>query len=167
MTNYVEPGSGACERYEALLEDYLNGELNANEAKFAADHWENCVACKTALKSAAESVKLLRLAEPSADPGLGFARRVMARIRAAESELLIKRANYWQPFVALGWRFTATATLAVAVLVSYNAGWGHPAQPKTAELRPTVDIFAPEPVRAPLSGDEVLILMAENGHAKF
>lgn len=161
-------GNRACERYEALLEDYLSGELSGAAARSAAEHWQNCAACRAALQHAVASVRLLRAVEPSADPGPGFARTVMARIRAAESESAAGRASFWQLFVSFGWRFAATATLAVAILVTYNAGWGGRLQPKASTARPidSVDIFAPEPASAPVNRDEVLMMVADNGHGK-
>lgn len=161
-------GNGACQEYEALLEDYLNGELSGADARLAVEHWQNCAGCRQALQNAAASVRLLRAAEPSADPGPGFARIVMTRIRAVESERSAGRANLWQSFVSLGWRFAATATLALVGLVTYNAGWGHRTQPNVVAVRPTesTDIFGPEPARAPANGDEVLMMVAENGYGK-
>ena len=162
-------GNAACEKYEVLLEDYLNGELSGADAKSVAEHWQECAGCRAALQNSVAGLRLLRASEPSADPGAGFARIVMARIRAAESERASGRANFWQPFVSFGWRFAATATLALGVLVSYNAGLGHRLQPNVATARPTdnIDIFAPEPARAPANGDEVLMMVADNSHAKF
>jgi len=161
--------TGACEQYEALLEDYMNGDLGAADARSAADHWQNCPGCRSALQKAAAGARLLRAAEPSLDPGTGFARMVMARIRTAENESAAMRLSFWQPFVSFGWRFAATATLALVALVTYNAGWGHPAQPNVAAARPTIasDIFAPEPARVPANGDEVLMMVADNGHGKY
>jgi anti-sigma factor RsiW len=150
-----------CHTQEALLEDYLNGELSAG-----TEHLEKCPACRTALEQATMSVRLLRLREPSPDPGPGFARRVIVRIRAAENERVALRANFWQPFVSFGWRFAATATLALVALVSYNVGWRHRAQPNMATARPTVDIFAPDPARVPVTGDEVLMMVADTGHER-
>ena len=169
MANELEFTNRGCERYEERLEDYLSGELSAQDAKSLAEHCQTCDACRTALNDAAGSVRLLRVAEPSADPGVGFARMVAARIREAESERRTVRANYWQPFVALGWRFAATATLALVVFVTYSTGRLHRAQPNVAAVRPTegIDIFAPEPAGAPVSRDEVLMMVADNGHAKF
>jgi len=162
-------GNAACEQYEALLEDYLNGELSAADAKVAAEHWQSCAGCRAALQHAAASLRLLRAAESSADPGPGFARMVIARIRAAEIDQAARRSSFWQPLVSFGWRFAATATLALGVLVSYNAGWGRRLQPNVATARPTdgIDIFAPEPARAPVNRDEVLMMVADNSHAKF
>jgi len=162
MASYLETGGGACEKYEALLEDYLSGELGSTDARAVAEHCQHCAGCRDALKMGAESARLLHAAPSSDDPGPGFARMVMARIRNAESETV--RANFWQPFVSFGWRFAATASLAVFALVSYNAGWGRRPQPNGIALRP-MDIFAPEPARAPSNGDEVLMMVADSGHA--
>ncbi|HXY77246.1 MAG TPA: zf-HC2 domain-containing protein [Candidatus Acidoferrales bacterium] len=162
--------SGACERYEALLEDYLNGELSGADARVASEHWQNCAACGDALQNAAASLRLLHAAEPSADPGPGFAHMVMARIRTAETEYdNAGHANFWQPFVSLGWRFVASATFAVGLLVSYNAGLGHRLQPTGPQVRPidSMDLFAPEPAGAPANRSEVLMMVADNSHAKY
>lgn len=164
MASYLESGGGACERYEALLEDYLNGELSGADARAVIDHCQRCEGCREALEMGAEGARLLHAALASPDPGSGFARIVMARIRNAETDTV--RANFWQPLVSFGWRFAATASLAVFALVSYNAGWGRRPQPKAAASRP-MDIFAPEPARAPANGDEVLMMVADSGHAKY
>src|ERR1700733_9753209 len=116
----------ACTKYEALLEDYLEGALDAAESTAVEKHWRDCTSCRVALDQASASVRLLRLAGPSAGPGPAFARTVTARIRAAESDLArsSERARFWQPLVKLGWRFAATATVVLGVLVTYEAGWG-------------------------------------------
>jgi len=152
--------------YEPLLEDYLSGQLGGTDVTSVLEHLHGCGSCSAALEHAAGSVGVLHAAEPSADPGPGFARIVMARIRAAENERVALRASPWQPFVAFGWRFAATATLALVAWLSYNAGWGHRAQPNVVALRPTIDIFAPDPAKVPATGDEVLIMVADNGHEK-
>lgn len=167
MATDPEAGHAECERHEPLLEDFLSGELSAADAQPSIEHLEKCSNCRGALDQAVMGARLLRAAEASADPGPGFARMVMARIRTSESEKAAVRANFWQPFVSLGWRFAATATLAVVGLVSYNVGWGHRVQPNVAVERPTqgTDIFS-EPARVPANGDEVLMMVADNGHAK-
>jgi hypothetical protein len=162
----------ACTKYEALLEDYLSGALEGAAAKCAAGHWKSCNGCRQALEDAAASVRVLRLASPSADPGPGFSRIVMARIREAQREgtgtRTIERTIFGQPFVSLAWRFAATATLALGIMVTYDAGWSHRTQPVVARVRPTqaTDLFAPDPGNPPANGDEVLMMVAENGHGK-
>lgn len=169
MSTNTEFENKACTRYEALLEDYLGGELSAAEAKTAEEHWRNCAACRDALEQASKSARLLRLAGPSDGPGPAFARTVMARIRAAERDAAVPdRTGFWQPLVRLGWRFAATATVLLAVLVTYDAGWGRHAQrnPRNARLIGVSDIFAPDPANPPASRDEVLMMEAETNHGK-
>jgi anti-sigma factor RsiW len=168
MATNILSSSAACPAYEAVLEDYLNGELSVAEANSAEEHWKTCAACRTALEQAAASMRLLRAAGPSADPGSGFARVVMARIRTAEQERAAERTVFWQPFVSWGWKFAATATLVLVGLVTYDAGWGHTSQPTADEVRATAmhDIFgfAPEPGQTPADRDEVLMMVAETSH---
>jgi anti-sigma-K factor RskA len=155
-----------CQKYAPLWEDYVDGQLDGADVTSALQHSHGCADCRAALEAATMSVRVLRVAEPSVDPGPSFARRVMARIRSVENERVAARANFWQPFVFLGWRFAATATLALVALVSYNAGWRHRTQPSVVAVRPTVDIFAPEPARVPVSRGDVLMMVADNGHEK-
>jgi hypothetical protein len=89
----------------------------------------------------------------------------MARIRAAQ-EQSAERASFWQPFVSVGWRFAATAALALVAMLTYDAGWGNRSQPNIAEVRPNAvrDFFPPEPAGAPASADEGLLMVAETTH---
>ncbi len=157
----------ACLRYEALLEDYLEGVLDEAGAETARQHLRDCAGCNAAFDRASGSVRLLRVAEPTAAPDVAFARNVMARIGVAEQERTAERAGFWQPIVALGWRFAATATLAVGVMVSCDIGWSHYyARPIPSSRSIEGNLFAPEPARAPANGDEVLMMLAETSHAK-
>ncbi|HXQ25574.1 MAG TPA: hypothetical protein VN822_04125 [Candidatus Acidoferrales bacterium] len=165
MATDAELHNTACAKYESLLEDYLSGELSVPDAESAAEHWKSCAGCREAIEQAAASIRLLRAAGPWPDPGPAFARTAMVRIRAAQ-EQAAERAGFWQPFVSVGWRFAATATLALGALLTYNAGWGNRSQPNVAEVRPNVvhDIFSPEPAGAPASPDEGLLTVAETAH---
>lgn len=155
----------ACPEYELLLENYLNGELTGAEAQRAEAHVKSCAACREAWESAVEGAALLRAAASAGDPGPAFSRVVMARIRAAEEQATAERGGFWQPFVSLGWRFALTATLALALLATYDAGWGKRSQPNTPDARPIVrDLFTPDPVNTPANGDEVLMMVAETNH---
>ena len=42
-------GKNACVKYEALLEDYLDGALDATEAEAAEEHLQSCEPCRAAL----------------------------------------------------------------------------------------------------------------------
>jgi anti-sigma factor RsiW len=155
----------ACPEYELLLEDYLNGDLTGAEAQRAAAHVESCAACAEAWKSAAMGAALLRAAAGADDPGPAFSRVVMARVRAAEEERSAERGSFWQTFVSFGWRFAVTATLALGLLVTYDAGWGRRPQPNAVAARPIVrDLFTPDPANMPANGDEALIMVAESSH---
>jgi len=165
MSTTWEFRKGACKEYELLLEDYLNRALGSAETAAAEQHLRACAPCRAAFDNAAASARLMRLAGPSEGPGPAFARTVMARIRAAEDRVA-DRMGVWQPLVRFGWRFAASATLVLGVLVTYDAGWVRPAQRDLNGTRVTAmtDIFAPDPGKAPASRDEVLMMEAEVTH---
>jgi len=157
----------SCASYEALLEDYVNGELDAGDAKRVAEHRKNCAGCNQALEHALASVRLLRAAGPWPEPGAAFARTTMARIHAAEQEKAAERVGFWQPFVSLGWRFAASASLALALLLTFAARSSSHSQPNVTSVRPIIgthDLFSPDPSRAPANRDEALMMVAENDH---
>ena len=160
--------SGACPRFEAVLEDYLEGVLDEAGAEAARRHLQDCAGCSVALDQAVSGVRLLRSVEPTAAPDAAFARNVMLRIHSAEQERTAERAIFWQPFVASGWRFAATAALALGVLLTCDIGWSHYARLNVASTRSVegIELFAPEPARAPANKDEVLMMVAETNHGK-
>jgi anti-sigma factor RsiW len=163
----MEFKSPACPEFEVFLEDYIAGELTSNDATKVSEHLQSCAGCRSALDGAAASVRLLRVAEPSADLGPGFARVVMARIRA-DVDRLAGEKSIWQPFVSLAWRFAATATLALAVLLSYDASLhGQPQQNLALAVSQAEshDLF-PDPGGAPENRDQVLMMVAETNHGK-
>ena len=155
----------SCLEFEVLLEDHVTGDLSNADAARLADHLESCMACNSALENAAASVDLLRTLSPAADPGPGFSRMMMARIRQELSKLNEQR-SVWQPFISLAWRFAATATLALAVLVTFDAV-RHNNNSEIVDLRPagTRELF-PDPGRLPANRDEVLMMVADTNHGK-
>src|SRR5277367_3251947 len=165
--NDREYKSSACRDYEALLEDSISGEIGGADALRLSDHLKGCAGCREAREEAALSPRLLRLVEATADPGPGFARDVMARIRT-DGEVRAER-GFWQPLISMGWRFAATATVALALLAAYDTRT-HLQQPpqETASLEAAriPDVFSPDPARVPSSRDEVLMMVAENEHGK-
>lgn len=160
--------STACPEFEAFLEDYVAGELSAEVAPKVSAHIQGCAGCRSALDGAAASIRLLRVAEPAADPGPGFARLVMARIRT-DVDRLASEKSIWQPFVSLAWRFAATATLALAVLVTYDAtlrGLPQPALASAMRQAESHDLFL-DPGAPPENRDQVLMMMVvEPSHGK-
>ncbi len=164
-----EMDNRACSEYEAKLEDYLSGQLSGADANEVAEHLKTCGACRAAFEEARASVAFLRLAEPSPHPDPGFARIVMARIRT-EAESTRETRGLWQPFVALAWRFAATATLCLAAMVTYGVVASHQrvTRPSTASVQtPEMrDLFTTDADRVPLNPDDVLIMVAEDNHGK-
>jgi predicted anti-sigma-YlaC factor YlaD len=159
---------GACSEFEALLEDHLTGDLSGADAKRLAEHLENCAACSDALEYVAPSVQLLRAVPPSADPGPGFSRVVMGRIRAEMSKRG-EQKSIWLPFVSLAWRFAATAALALAVLVTFDAVQ-HMKYDRRSNLAyvpatESRDLF-PDPTSPPANRDEALMMVADTNHGK-
>jgi hypothetical protein len=160
--------SSACPDYEALLEDSISGEIGGTDAIRLSEHLKSCPGCRDAREFVARTPRLLHLAEATADPGPGFSRDVMARIRT-DRDVRAER-GFWQPLVSMGWRFAATATLALAVLVAYDSTFHveRPAQQTAAREASSriPDMFSPDPARVPSSRDEVLMMVAEDEHAK-
>ena len=162
----MEMKNTACSEYEALLEDSISGELGGMDAARLSHHLQSCAGCREALEFVSLSPRLLRLGERNTDPGPGFARDVIARIRMDKDVRAEK--SFWQPLVSLSWRFAATATLALAVLVAYDSTSHNQPDPTVASLSASQpqDIFSPDPTRMPMSRDEVMMIVAENKHGK-
>src|ERR1700690_2140060 len=89
--------SSACTEYEALLEDSVSGEIGGEEAARLTQHLRTCAGCRAALEGVAPSSRILRIGEPSAEPGPGFSRIVMARIRG-DKDVRAER-GFWQPLI--------------------------------------------------------------------
>lgn len=158
---------GACRDHEAKLEEYLNGELSGAEAKATAEHLKSCSGCWNAFEQAAAGERLLQVARVTPEVAPDFARRVMARIRRAEQDNASERARFWQPCVYLGWRFAATAVLALIALLAYGTRWSSRSQPNTIAMRPIEAhdfLFASDPTRPPANRDEALMMVAETDH---
>jgi predicted anti-sigma-YlaC factor YlaD len=154
----------ACSNYELLLEDFVNGELSGAGAKSLAEHLKDCGACRAAFQNASECSRLLHLADHTPDPGPGFARTVMARIRTEASP--VQEKSLWQPFVFLGWRFAATAALGLVALMTYDIS-GHIKQSnrQSGDLQIEArDLFSTDSANPPRTQDDVLMLVAESNH---
>ena len=163
----AEYRTSACNQYEAALEDYVNGEFADSDTAKLKEHLKTCSGCTAALAEAEMSARLLRAAEPTADPGAGFARVTMARIRG-EMETLEEK-SIWRPFVSLAWKLSATAALALVLLVTFDVKHQN-SRLNQDELAIMAANESPELLsdegRQPSNRDEMLILMAEEGHAK-
>ena len=158
--------STACPEFESLLEDHLAGELGGPDAAKLSEHLKTCGGCHAALDLAAGSARLFAVTEPTPDPGPGFARLVMARIRA-EQDRAAGDKSIWRPFVSVAWRFAAAASLAVIALVTYTSTLHSRPQDNVAQLRATRprDLVS-DAGNPPDSRDEILMMMAETNHGK-
>jgi anti-sigma factor RsiW len=158
--------STACQKFEAHLEEHLAGELGGPDALKLSEHLNTCAGCHAALDLAAGSTRLLAVAEPTPDPGPGFARLVIGRIRA-EQESAAREKSIWRPFVSVAWRFAAAASLAVIVLFTYDTTLRPLPQQSLAQLRATQSRdLVPDTGSPPDSRDEILMMMAESNHGK-
>ncbi|MGH9714973.1 MAG: zf-HC2 domain-containing protein [Candidatus Acidiferrales bacterium] len=158
--------SSACPEFEALLEDHLAGELGGPDAARLSEHLHSCVGCRESLALATASTRLLAIAEPTPDPGAGFARLVMARIRAEQERAAVEK-GIWLPFVSLAWRFAAAAAFAVVLLFSYDTTLHPNPQQNVAQIRGTRhrDLIS-DAGTPPDSRDDILMMMAETNHGK-
>ncbi len=150
------PGS-ACARYEALLEDYLQGALGGTAAEEVEAHVERCVACREALEAARLGSQLVRESiAPAAEPGGAFATRVLARIREGEGQ----QAQFWRPLEVLASRIAVTAAVLLLVLSAYLFEFRPPtmqsAQTAISESFPELGGQPPQ--------DEILPALAGNGN---
>ena len=59
-----QSSNSACLKYEAVLEDFLDGQLSASDSKDLAGHLAVCAGCRDALALAQDSVRLVRVLEP-------------------------------------------------------------------------------------------------------
>lgn len=154
----------ACTEYEALLEDHHTGNLGGPDAQKLSEHLNSCARCRAALSHVAGSISLLRVAEATPEPGPGFARMVMARIRTEREE---QERGLWQQIIPFAMRFAATATLVFVGLITYDFSSRNQVSQQVAQVRATEvrDLFS-DPGMAPESRDEVLMMVAEQDHGK-
>jgi len=158
--------SSACPEFEPLLEDHLSGELGGAEAARLAEHLKTCAGCRTACEFVTPIARLLAVAEPTTDPGPGFAHIVMARIREEQARHGAPK-TIWQPFVSLAWRFAATAALAAVVLLAYDTSSNKRAQEDIAVLLADEPHDLAQDAHTRIHNrDQVLLMMAESNNGK-
>jgi anti-sigma factor RsiW len=154
-----------CTRFEAALEDYLQGELRGPEAASLTEHLRTCAGCRAALEDAQVSARLLAIAEPAPDPGAGFSRIVMARIR--EEQRMGEGRSIWRPVVSVAWRVAASAAFALVMLVSFDLGRQSQLQSDQSMMADNrIPEIAPDQPSLPANRDEVILMMADTSHGK-
>lgn len=152
-----------CGRYEARLEDYLNG---APDAKLES-HLAGCARCREALEDARLAGSWLREAwEPFGEPRGAFAAGVAARIRVAEAEAASPTA-FWRPIEFLASRIALTAATALLALSAYLYKYtpARNASPSAASSDAAATYF-PQPSPQPTGIEELAATLnaRSNGH---
>ena len=171
MDSHKQSHHSACVSQEHLLEDYLGGSLATAESEKITRHLADCEGCQRALSGAEAGSRVWRLSASlmavPPKPHPAFARTVMARIR--EQKIAREAASLWNPFVALAWKFAATASLALLVMVTYAFSHADQVQPETASLSVTQtavhDIFSPVPAGQPDTRSEAILMVTEPTYA--
>lgn len=159
----------ACQHYRErldILEDYVDGQLSADERARLTEHLRFCGLCREAIESAELATRILRTAGivPAAEPSTGFAQRVVARLRAEQESI----SDFWRSLEVLAWRLSWTAAVLLIVLGGYLwtadlISHREPiAQKETAEVQ---EIF-PEPYQRPANQEEVLLSLTSNGSGR-
>jgi hypothetical protein len=161
------PACNACIRFEADLEDFLNGTLHGPALELLRAHLPACGVCRQALENARPSGALLRTAlHPAAPLNPGFVRRVMAAIRVAEDRRHDASRLLWSPVEALAARLALAAALALAVMAVFVVRDSYRSNSVASSGGPVVEDVLFAPASAPVSGDDVLLAMAPRDHGK-
>lgn len=148
-----------CRRYEARLEDYLQGaddsELN--------EHITQCAGCRAALEDSRLGGQLLRDTwEPTSGASSAFLAGVTAKIRE-EKMRAESPAAFWNPLEFLASRLSLTAAMLLLALSVYLVGIA-PHRATTPATSPRTELNAtdfPQPPGDPDSNEEVLQSLAE------
>lgn len=153
----------ACERYEAALEEYLEGAMPSAELRV---HLERCTGCRAAVESARLAGELLREAmEPAAAPQGAFVTRVMAHIRAAETEKA-GASDLWGVLEVLARRMALTAAMAL-VLIALYVGFFEPQRDLAANSSQTeVSDSFPALTGQPATANDQFLAQAEVGRGR-
>ena len=150
-----------CRRYEARLEDYLNGAADSELNK----HLSQCANCRTALEDSRMAGKWLReVWEPAGEPGSAFLAGVMARIREEQMRAQ-SPAAFWNPLEFLASRLSLTAAMLLLALSVYLAEFTprRTATPPSPRSELSATDF-PQPPGDPVSNEEVLQSLAERDY---
>jgi hypothetical protein len=152
-----------CRKFEARIEDYLDGAPDDELER----HQEHCPDCRSALEDSRLAGNLMRQAwEPSSEARPEFFAGVMARIREQKAQQEMPE-TFWRPLEFLASRLALTAAVLLLALSTYLVGGG-PGQ-KAATLFNRTEISAddlPQPPSDPVSNEEVLLSLAERNNGR-
>ena len=153
-----------CRKYEARLEDYLQGTSDSE----LDEHLRWSADCSAALENSSSAGDLIRKAwEPAGEPRPVFLPGVLARIR--EEKLRAESpAAFWSPLEFLASRLSMTAAVLLLALSIYLVGFA-PGRAPAAPLPNRTELSAsdfPQPPGDPDSNEEVLVSLAERHYGR-
>lgn len=164
--------SAGCGKYEARLEDYLQGGADED----LQNHLRQCGHCREALENSRTGAQLLRDAwesgaanDSSTIPQTrsAFVAGVMARIR--EEEIRAESpAAFWNPLEFLASRLSLTAAAILFALSIYMVGFA-PHRSTTLAPSARTELNAadfPQPPGDPESNEEVLQSLVERNYGR-
>jgi hypothetical protein len=156
MWNPLKKNRSECDRFRELLEEGSGGAVPATLRQHAAQ----CRDCEAAMEELAASRELLRGLPRQAEAGPWFAPRVMAAIRARETELR-RSVDAWIIVPKLARRLTWVSALALVLASTWLFDW-----PASTPSKPVATDITGEPVHeyaAPVNNDDLLLSLAEKG----
>jgi hypothetical protein len=154
----------ACRKYEARLEDYLQGTSDSE----LDQHLARCAGCRAALENSRFAGDLIRQAwEPVGQARQVFLAGVLAKIRE-EKIRAESPAAFWSPLEFLASRLSVTAAVVLLAMSIYLVGFAPqrpPAQPLPNRTELSASDF-PQPPGDPDSNEEVLLSLAERHYGR-
>ena len=164
--------SGGCRKYEARLEDYLQGGQDSD----VSDHLRKCGDCRVALEQSRIGGQLLRDAwEPAGEtsnfagsqPRSAFVSGVMRKIREEQTRA-VSPAAFWNPLEFLASRLSLTAAMVLFALSVYMVGFA-PRRAPTLSPSARSELNAadfPQPPGDPDSNEEVFQSLVERNYGR-
>jgi hypothetical protein len=153
-----------CRKYEARLEDYLQGTSDPE----LDEHLRGCSNCGAALENSRLAGDLIRQVwQPAEEPHPVFLAGVLAKIR--EEKLRAESpAAFWSPLEFLASRLSLTAAALLLALSIYLVGFA-PRRGPVVQLPNRTELSAsdfPQPPGDPDSNEEVLQSLAERHYGR-
>ncbi len=152
-----------CRKFEARLEDYLDGSPDFE----LQQHLGECAECRSAIDDSRLAGSLLRQAwDPADEARPSFLPGVMARIQM-EKARVESPAAFWTPLEFLASRLSLTAAMLLLALSVYLVGFSprRHEQPAATQTELTASDF-PQPPVDPVSNEEVLQSLAERQNGR-
>jgi hypothetical protein len=163
---FEENGLKACSEFEPLLEDCLDAEQDAAEAKRLRVHLAGCAGCSNALRVARQASQLLKeFIDPAPAPSTGFALRTMNAIRAEEKSAA-DVTSFWRPMQTFAWRLAMSAGLGLALLIGYAQVAPKAPEANGEEIARTAvpTEILQDPMYSPQSREDVLLMVSGAGN---